>query len=309
VAATVGGVVLGAVLLVGALAKVIDPAAFAELIAHEGLDFLLPAGVVALLAIALEVGLGVALVSGLRRTWVMAVATGLVVFFLFLTGRAYVQYVRGEVDASHSCGCFGALVDRTPTQAFWTDVLLLVPALVLAWFERPAGEGWALPRRRGIAAGSAAVGAVVFALVAPSLPLDAIATKLSVGRRVDEICVGKEPKPACLRDALPLLVEGRNVVVLADLEDPGFRGQVEALNRYAIDAVGPRLWVVTAAREDEVKHFTNSAGATFDVFRAEGRLVRSLYRRLPRSFLVEDGVVTTTWDGLPPLDSLASNPR
>jgi hypothetical protein len=299
-------VILGSVLLVGAFAKVIDPAAFAEQITHEGLDFLLPASVVALLAIALEVGLGLALVSGLRRTWVLGVATGVVVFFLFLTGRSYVAHVRGDPDVSASCGCFGALVERTPAQAFWSDVFLLVPSLVLAWFERPAGKGWGLPRRRGIAVAAATAAALGLAIAAPELPFDSVATRLSEGKRVQDICVGQDPKPACLRDALPLLAEGRNVVVLADIESPSFRRDVERLNRYALDASGPRLWVVTAAKEDDVNHFKNSSGAAFDVFRAEGRLVRRLYRRLPRSFLVEDGEVEKTWDGMPPLESLAT---
>ncbi|MEE8524742.1 MAG: hypothetical protein V3T72_12480, partial [Thermoanaerobaculia bacterium] len=50
-----GGVFLGAVLLIAAGAKTLDPAAFADQITAEGLDFLLPAGAVALFALALEV--------------------------------------------------------------------------------------------------------------------------------------------------------------------------------------------------------------------------------------------------------------
>src|SRR6185503_19494504 len=107
-----------AVLLFAAFTKLIDPDAFADVIRHEGLDFLLGAKMVALLAIVLEVGLGVALVSGIRRTSVLGVATGLVVFFLFLTGKNYVHFVRGEVDPGQSCGCFGSLVERTPAEAF-----------------------------------------------------------------------------------------------------------------------------------------------------------------------------------------------
>src|SRR5262245_38524323 len=229
VAAAIGGVFLGVVFLFAALSKLIDPEAFEETIRHEGLVLLLPAKVVALLAIALEVGLGTALVTGIRRTPVLALTTGLVVFFLFLTGRNYVQYVRGEVDATHSCGCFGSLVERTPAEAFWQDFFLLVPALVLAWFERPAGTGWGLPRRRGIGAGVAAVAGLSFAALSPSLPLDGLSTKLSEGKRIEEICVGKASKPACLRDALPLLAEGRNVVVLADLGDPSFKETVQSL--------------------------------------------------------------------------------
>jgi hypothetical protein len=100
-----------------------------------------------------------------------------------------------------------------------------------------------------------------------------------------------------------------NDVVLADVRDPGFRAHVEALNERAFEEGGPRLWVVTSAREEDVAHFKNSTGAAFEVVRAEARLVRSLYRRLPRSFRVENGVVTHAWDGLPPQPSQGRTPR
>lgn len=45
-----GGAFLGAVLLVAAWAKALDPAAFERQISREGLDFLLSAGLVAMVA-------------------------------------------------------------------------------------------------------------------------------------------------------------------------------------------------------------------------------------------------------------------
>src|SRR6185503_18282754 len=98
----------------------------------EGLAFLLSAQSVALLALALEVGLGLALLLGVRRLWVLVPAALLVAFFLFLTGRAYWRSAHGlEVDAG--CGCFGNLVERSPAEAFYQDLLMLVPALLLAF--------------------------------------------------------------------------------------------------------------------------------------------------------------------------------
>ena len=68
----------------------------------------------------------------------------LVVFFLFLTGRAYVRHLQG-IEPETSCGCFGNLVQRTPAEAFWGDMLLMVPALALAFLARDRGP-W--PRAR-----------------------------------------------------------------------------------------------------------------------------------------------------------------
>src|SRR5436305_11221041 len=62
-----GAAFLGAVLLFAAWAKALDPEAFAREIHSQKLDFLLPAHAVALLALGLEVGLGAALLLGVRR--------------------------------------------------------------------------------------------------------------------------------------------------------------------------------------------------------------------------------------------------
>ena len=119
---TFGGAFLGIVLLVAVWAKALDPAAFVEQIHTEGLDgFLLPAQAVALIALALEAGLGLALVLGVRRKWVLVPATLLVAFFLFLTGRSWWLAAHGLRTDAASCGCFGNLVQRTPAEAFRQD--------------------------------------------------------------------------------------------------------------------------------------------------------------------------------------------
>ena len=83
---TLGGLVLGAVFLLAAWAKAIDPEAFAEQIRAEGLEIVLSAAVLAVVLVALEAGLGAALVLGLRKAWVLLPTSGLVAIFLFLTG-------------------------------------------------------------------------------------------------------------------------------------------------------------------------------------------------------------------------------
>jgi hypothetical protein len=73
-----GGVFLGAVLLVATWAKAIHPLAFAEQIRIEGLDFLLPAMAVVYLALVLEGAIGMALITNLRRLWVLVPAALLI---------------------------------------------------------------------------------------------------------------------------------------------------------------------------------------------------------------------------------------
>ncbi len=154
------GWLLGGVLLLAAAAKVYEPGAFVAQIRLEGLDILLPAVAVALLALALETGLGLALLLGVHHRAVLVSTALLSLFFLVLTGRNYWLVSQGLCDPDESCGCFGSLIERTPAEAFWQDLVLLVPPLLLLiwlrWRRGPEAGRW----RVGIAAAAALLVAV-----------------------------------------------------------------------------------------------------------------------------------------------------
>ncbi len=302
---TLGGVLLGAVLLVAAGAKAINPEGFAEEIRAQGLDLLLPAAQVALIALALEVGLGLALILGVRRLSILVPTALLVAFFLVLTGRTYWLAERGLLDQAPGCGCFGNLLDRTPAEAFWTDLALLVPPLLLALWGRQKRTRKA-PRLRLAVAAVAAVGTVVLAWRAPDLPLDDWATRLRPEVRVAELCAGRGEERICLDYVVPELVRGEHLVVLADLADPELGPAVADLNEYSWLPDVPRLWMVSAATPEEYNMFYWQWRPAFEIREAPQALLRPLYRRLPRAFLVEDGRVERTFSGLPPLGQLTS---
>lgn len=303
VAGVAGGVLLGLVLLVAAWSKLLDPMAFTEQIRVEGLDFLLPAYAVALIALALEVGLGLALVLGVRKPWVLWPSVALVAFFLFLTGRNYWLWSRGELEETSACGCFGNLVERTPAEAFWQDLLLMVPALLLAFLGRRSGRTFPPVRTAVVAVGT--IAALAFAFKAPDLPLDDLATRLSPGVETADLCTGSDDDRVCFPAIVPELSEGRHWVVLTELDGEEFTEAVPRLNEIATGG-GPRLWVVATATPEELNTFYWQRGPAFEVRDAPAPLLRPMYRRLPRSFAVEDGEVTATWDGLPPTDSSSS---
>ena len=305
---TAGGVFLGAVFLFAAWAKAIDPNAFVGEIASRGLTFGLGAGAVAFLALALEAGLGTLLLVGVRRLWVLVPAALLVVFFLFLTGQDYYRSLVGIELDSAACGCFGNLVQRTPAQAFWQDLLLLVPALGLAFLGRPR-EGSAVPVARTIVGAMATAAVVLLAWKAPELPLDDLATRLSPGVEVTSLCAGEGAERICLDTLVPGVEEGEHLVVLADL-DEGFGERVEKINRYLDARIldvpdAPALDVVVTAAPEEQQAFFWQWGPGFELHQAPDMLMRPLYRRLPRSFLVRGGEVVETWDGLPPFERWA----
>ncbi len=292
-----GAGVLGGTLLVGAWGKMLDPLAFQGTIESEGLATFLPASVVALTALGLELGLGSALLLGVRRIWCLILTGALVVFFLFLTGRAYWSYLSGVEDVDASCGCFGNLLDRTPDQAFWQDFMLLVPGLLLAMLAVVVRQSMVL---RLVFVAVLTTAGVTLAFFAPDLPLDGLATRLRPGVEIETLCSGSGAERLCLPTLIPELAEGRHLVVIADLDDAAFGAEVENLNDYHLEGAGPRLWVLSAATPEQSQSFFWRHGPSFEIREAPPGLLRPLYRSLPRSFIVAMGKVEQTFNGVPP---------
>ena len=152
---------------------------------------------------------------------------------------------------------------------------------------------------------------MLLAWKAPALPLDDLATRLKPGVEVASFCAGSGPERICLDTLIEGLAEGEHLVVLAEL-DEGFGERVERINLY-LDATylgaedAPPVEVVTTAGPEERQRFYWQWGPGFDAVQAPPALVAPLHRRLPRSFLVRDGEVMETWDGLPPFERWTPN--
>jgi len=290
--------VLGGVLLVGAYAKLLDPGAFAEQIRAEGLGFFGWSLPLAWIGVAAETALGILLVLGVRSRWVLWTCAALVLLFLGITGRAYWRELRGLPALAASCGCFGNLVERTPAQAFWQDALLLVPALAMAFLGRPGARAQTWRVAAGAAGGLLGL---VGSVASPSLPLDDLATRLRAGAAVQELCAGAAANRACLADVVPPIATGRHWVVLADLSAASFAARDTPLLNALLDRPeGQSLLVLATATLDEQRDFFWRAGPSFEIHDVPQALLRTLYRTLPRSFLVENGEVLETRPGLPP---------
>jgi len=300
----VAAVFLGLVLLVAAWAKAVDPETFTQQIRVEGLDFFGLAAQVAYFAIAIEIGLGTALVLGIRRTWILIPTVLLVAFFLFLTGRAYWRFEQGIIDETESCGCFGNLVTRTPAEAFWQDLLLLGIPAILAFLGR-SDRSKRFPTKRVWVVAAVTVAGLIFSLRAPSLPLDDLATRLKPGVEISDLCVGADDSPErlCLDTVVSELESGRHWVILSGLEEESLLAAMPELNAAAVAGDGPGVWIVTTAAPEVLATFEWTQAPAFGLREAPPGLARPLHRRLPRSFLVEDGVVIETVSGLPRIEN------
>jgi hypothetical protein len=285
----VAGYLLGGVLLLAAYAKAIDPHGFAgrlrdlpvfAAIAYPG----------ALVVIAFESGLGAALLGGSRHPFVLLLTTA--TFLLFV---GVVAWQLGRPNAATVCGCFGHLLERTPRQALYEDVGF-VALSGLAWLARTAPSGmlrWA-PSAVGATTG------VVIALCAPWLPLDDQATVLAPGATLE----------ATQLDAIfPELRTGRHLVLLLDRADPTTRQRIAHLNEHLkLPHGATTVWGVADDDPELATEFLWVAGPAFEVRSAPPRMLRELYRTLPRSALIDGGRVVRTWTGFPPdatLDALA----
>src|SRR5260370_1054729 len=198
-----------------------------------------------------------------------------------------------------SGGCFGNLVQRSPAEAFWQDLALLGVPLALAFVGRDRNQPRLPPIRTALVA-LFTVAVPIFAWRAPQLPLDDLATRLKPGAAMSKLCTGGGASSVCLDTVVPDLDHGNHLVVLGDLDDPALARAVADLNAYAGSPDPATVWLLTASDAKRQRLFFWRWGPTFKIVEAPAELLRPLYRRLPRSFAVQDGEVRKTYSGLPP---------
>jgi len=307
---TIAGMILGGVFVFAGFAKIIDPVRFIELIESKDLAMGMPPAVVAYAGIALEMLLGTALLLGVRRLPILLGSLALTIFFVVLSSMAYADHVSGAADADESCGCFGALLERTPGEALGFDIGFLVLAL-LTFLGRPRGDTPWPKARLGLTLLVTALSLGVTAMAPDIEAFDGLATKLDIGAKLDDICAGSDEDKVCLSDMVP---DWETITWLVFITDPMDATHDAAINRYYDwhyeledpDSAPELFWLHRPVTEAEKTEFD---------FPTDGRVrpkcekqdvpahfLRGLYRRLPRGFLVRDGKIVEVWNGLPPFD-------
>jgi len=278
-----GRCLLGAVFLLAGVLKGLDPDEFAHQIAGYGILGPRAAALGAPLLIALEIALGAALLLGAWPRPTLVAGSALLVGFIGL--EAYGM----SVGRTESCGCFGAYLQRTPGEVILEDLGFLGLGILALWGLRSwkGLTGW----RAGAVTAVAAAVALAFPIASPRLPIDSWVTGLAVGRSLEQMSIGTRA---------PGLAHGRHLVALIDLADPGASTTATALDTIAAQPGSPGVMTLTSAGEEEIAAFLWSAAPGFEITRVDREVLKRLYRRLPRFFLLDEGRVVAIYDGAPP---------
>lgn len=115
----------GLLFIFSGLIKLNDPLGFSykleEYFEVFHITFLSPAALsLSIFICALEVFLGIMVLTGIAKKQVNMGLILLIVFFTFLT------FYSAAFDAVKSCGCFGDAIPLTPWQSFFKDIILLI---------------------------------------------------------------------------------------------------------------------------------------------------------------------------------------
>lgn len=280
----IAAILLGLVLIYSAWGKALDPRGTAEIYLRKGL---FPASIsfwMIVAAVGLEFGLGVALLAGLRRVPVLLAACLLMIGFFSLTGYEFFF----PTKETSSCGCFGNLVVRSPAQAFGQDGFFVLLAF-LSWLGRPRGAQRIVPWILAVLTG---IAGCVFAFIAPSLPVDDLATLLKPGVRAVDL--------QSVVVKVPELQRGNQLLLILDRADQTTRDEMARVNRYLVNqASNTGVWGIAEDNPTLEGEFQWIAAPGFRIENLLFSEIKPLYRKLPRVALFSNGRVAKIWNKIP----------
>lgn len=275
-------ILIAGVFLLAAVMKALDPASFVEqIVSYNMFPDLAP--LAAWTLIIIECLLAAALIVNLLPRVIPMLSMGLLLFFIGITVYGM------SIGLGEDCGCFGNLYHRGPEMVILEDTLMiigLVFVVVVLWNrqqEHIAGRVTVT-----LATGMAAAAITAFS---PYIPADNLVTQLHPGSSFSTWPVdglyGKD------------LNSGTHVVFLFTVTSENIGAQVQSMNTVAQTMEDAS---VVGLIIDGTEHLTTlmfEYAAAFPVAALEPRFARPLYRTLPRTFILKDGVVTHTWSELP----------
>ena len=309
-AARIGQIVMGVVYLVAGAIKVWEPVLFywesipyMQIIGVAGKNWesVTAAAKMTTILGPIEFALGLALLFNWRPQITMPVATGLMVLFTGLMIKAW------HMGASIDCGCFGALVERSPGEAAVEDIVMLA-ILAFSWWgmRRSAGEAvasgdranfWgsgglpASPQSNRIVLGALVVGLLVWGgRFFPELDRIQVSDLKSGVRMTGLNAKGIEVD----------FLQGEYIIEVFSPACGHCMDAVPKINAFADDPDIPRVVALTAFPQDspQMVEFKKRLQPRFDI----GTISQTDFYRLtfghgfPRLAYIKDGVVQSVWE-------------
>jgi hypothetical protein len=285
VAALLGPLLVGAVLLLAGLAKALEPPSFVRHLRNLRLlqeKALLPAAVV---LVALQWGLGAALMLRLWPAWILPAA------ILMLLALAVAGYWGTATGRTADCGCYNGVITLSPLQSLLLDVGYIA-LLAFSWRWETAGTP--VPGLWRIAAAllaTAGGGLATYAFFRYSVrhgkPLIEL-TPLKVGRRWNPRWLGE--------DLGSSEAGGEKIVAFLGASCPHCMSWVKVLNAvHGLDGL-PEVQGVVALPADRLPGYVSRAEVRFPVVAVRPWQAVRLSRGVtPTAVVVKDGKIAEKW--------------
>ncbi|MCP4664890.1 MAG: hypothetical protein GY849_00870 [Deltaproteobacteria bacterium] len=280
--------VVGLVLLTAALSKAMDIVLFVRQIGAYGIiSHHLLLGMSAWGLIVLEFSLGVALLLSYRPRLALSLTALLFLLFVGASGWAWFS------GATEDCGCFGALLKRTPGEAM-IEGLILMGVTVLALLGHPSGAPTKRRAKFWILAAASLTGLALPVFFAPDLSW-----------------LDRPPSRPDNTDIGHLQIEGqehmdiRSGSYLLVLMDTDCRHCLETLPELNSLARADDLAMVIGLcvnEKEKRRNFMEEFQPGFPLERIEDDVFWRLLGDgdLPRIILLRDGRILGVWDKMPP---------
>lgn len=280
-------IAVGLVFIIASLLKALHPVGFADQIALYGLTPESWSVALAWILITFEFVLAIALVLNILPKY--SIPLMIMVLLLFTSATVY------TIDKNlNNCGCFGSLIHRSPTQVIVEDAIMI--AVMLFSYTAVIRRGIGMV---GVSRKTAIITSTVFIILVTGfhrfLPVDSFVTELRPGVQFHSWPI----------ENLPLdLEKDKRVVVLFTIHDELIADHISKINNIAqLNTISPTVGLIV----DGVPHQTTlifEYGVAFPTGAIEPRFAKTLYRSLPRTFILTNGKVTSTWNRIPDIDEL-----